>query len=115
MIFILGQIQKGSLLTNQYLLKRSKNSADKSHMRKILFLGLVCIMGCSMDASLSTIVSTIADTSTPNPNNQQPDPNFPATEIVTTPNGSVVIGTFGEISEKQILTNGVVVEGVFYE
>lgn len=36
-------------------------------------------------------------------------------EVVTTPSESVVIGVFGEIAKKQVLSNGAVVEGAFYE
>lgn len=42
-------------------------------------------------------------------------PGFTATEVVTTSNGTIVRGAFGEVSEKMTLENGVMIEGAFYE
>ncbi|WP_415064267.1 hypothetical protein [Bdellovibrio sp.] len=46
---------------------------------------------------------------------QRANPDFIAGEVVTTGNGVVIQGTFGEVSEKKTLSNGVEFEGAFYE
>lgn len=41
--------------------------------------------------------------------------DFVSGEIVTMDTGVVFSGSFGELSEKQVLSNGVTFEGAFYE
>ncbi|MFM6929282.1 MAG: hypothetical protein ACKOX6_12520 [Bdellovibrio sp.] len=64
-----------------------------------------------MDASLDSISSAIDDIAT----SQRTNADFIDGQIVTTSNGVVVKGTFGEIGERKALSNGVVIEGAFYE
>ena len=42
-----------------------------------------------------------------------PTPGFINGETVTTPEGIVIKGTFGEIAQRKVLDNGVVIEAVF--
>ena len=77
----------------------------------ILFCCLSILSGCSMEASLESMTSTLDEIT----KSQRTNADFIDGEIVTTNNGVVVKGTFGEIGERRILNNGVVIEGVFYE
>ena len=78
----------------------------------LLITAPVFLGGCYLDASLSDL-SQIPDSVIENLNRKEPD--FIAGEVVTTNNGVVVTGSFGEIVQKTKLVNGVEVEGVFYE
>lgn len=78
---------------------------------------MIFLSGCSLDANLITARSVIGNNPDSNPNlkMQRTNPDFVAGEVVTTGNGVVIQGSFGEISEKKTLSNGVVFEGAFYE
>lgn len=76
-----------------------------------LALAVISLSACSMEASL-TKLGSIED---PTLSSQRTKPDFVTGEIVTTSNGVVVKGTFGEISEKKVLSSGVEVDGAFYE
>ncbi|MNK12097.1 hypothetical protein D3C87_301540 [compost metagenome] len=78
----------------------------------ILVLSLF-IAGCGLDASLTDL--SVLDPIPPIEKTQRTETDFVAGEIVTTGNGVVFKGTFGELSEKKALANGVVFEGAFYE
>ncbi|MFM6927835.1 MAG: hypothetical protein ACKOX6_05185, partial [Bdellovibrio sp.] len=88
----------------------------RSCKRKItvwtLFSLSLSLCACSMDVNVSAIIDG-------NPsdliNAQRTDVDFTSSEIVTTGNGVVFSGSFGEISEKKVLSNGVTFDGVFYE
>jgi len=88
----------------------------QSFKRKIrawtLFILSLSICACSMDASISDVFSG-------NPSDlidaQRTEVDFTSSEIVTTSSGAVIKGSFGELSEKKILSNGVTFDGVFYE
>lgn len=82
-------------------------------MRITLFLLISTISGCSIDINISRIGSAINGSF--NPNEQRNEPDFVVGEVVTTNNGVVITGSFGEISEKKNLPNGVAIEGAFYE
>ncbi len=76
------------------------------------------LMGCSMDAELTklgSITNTLPSVDDPNLKTQRAETDFVYGEIVTTGNGAVFKGSFGEISEKKVLANGVTFEGAFYE
>ncbi len=83
--------------------------------KKIAFVLLIptlfVLAACSMDAMISDIISS-TDTSV---DGQRTDVDFTSSEIVTTGNGVVFSGSFGEVSEKKVLANGVTFDGVFYE
>ncbi|KHD87152.1 MAG: hypothetical protein OM95_16125 [Bdellovibrio sp. ArHS] len=64
-----------------------------------------------MDVSL-TRPTTLAN---PELSSQDSGPDFMSAEVVETVNGVVVRGAFGEISERQVLSNGVTIQGRFYE
>lgn len=87
------------------------------HSAKIVLFSIIVffLSACSLEASITEISSIINDISDPNQKTQRSDPDFVAGEVVTTSNGTIVTGSFGEVSERQTLSNGVVVEGVFYE
>ena len=76
----------------------------------LLIPALFGLAACSMDAMITDIFS--ADTSV---DGQRTDVDFTSGEIVTTGNGVVISGSFGEVSEKKVLANGVTFDGVFYE
>ena len=78
----------------------------------LLITAPVFLVACALDASLSDL-SQIPGSIIENLSRKEPD--FIAGEVVTTNNGVVVTGTFGEIVQKTKLANGVEVEGVFYE
>ncbi len=73
------------------------------------------VAACSMEANISMLPDILSETPVPDMKAQRTEADFVAGEMVTTGNGVVVTGSFGEISEKQVLANGVVVEGAFYE
>lgn len=73
------------------------------------------LTACSLDANIYRPSSLIDIQDPPYLNIQRTEADFIAGEIVTTGNGVVVTGTFGEVSELQTLGSGVVIEGVFYE
>lgn len=87
------------------------------HIGTYLVILFVLLSGCSLDASLINARSVIGDNPESNPNlkMQRANPDFIAGEVVTTGNGVVIQGTFGEVSEKKTLSNGVEFEGAFYE
>lgn len=75
-----------------------------------------CLMlTACMDASISSLGSVLDSIPLPSIEVQRTEADFVVGEIVTTGNGVVVKGTFGEVSEKIVTSNGVAVEGVFYE
>lgn len=82
-------------------------------MRIALFLSIFIIAGCSIDINVSRVGSTINGSF--HPTEQRTEPDFVVGEVVTTGNGVVITGSFGEISEKKSLSSGVVIEGAFYE
>jgi hypothetical protein len=77
----------------------------------VLFLLIFTLSACSMDAQLTDLNPSLP----PIEIMDQKDPDFYHAEVVTTSNGSVVKGVLGEISENQVLSNGAVIEGAFYE
>lgn len=81
----------------------------------LLLIIFVFLSACSLDASIYRPSSLIDIENPPHLNIQRTEADFIAGEVVTTGNGAVVTGTFGEVSELQTLGNGVVIEGVFYE
>lgn len=68
-----------------------------------------------MDASLTNLETIGESLPLPSIEKQRTEPDFIVGEIITTPNGVVLKGTFGEVAEKVELSNGVKIEGVFYE
>ncbi|CAE80253.1 hypothetical protein AB1A81_11195 [Bdellovibrio bacteriovorus] len=84
--------------------------------RALMALALVAALtACSMEANISLLPEILKDPPAPDMKTQRTETDFVAGEIVTTGNGVVITGSFGEISEKQVLANGVQVEGAFYE
>lgn len=86
-------------------------------MRTFLVLMPFLLLGCSLDADLEKL-SAITDSLPsidPNLKTQRTETDFVYGEIVTTGNGVVFKGSFGEISERQVLSSGVTIEGAFYE
>lgn len=74
-------------------------------------LSMIALSGCGLEASIFSL-----DKPLPGPEKaQRVEPDFVASEVVTTGSGAVVRGSFGEISEKKTLSNNVVIEGAFYE
>lgn len=69
------------------------------------------VSACSLDASL-TDLSQVAS---PVLEKMRTEADFVSGEIVTTGSGVVIKGTFGEVSEKKVLGNGIQIEGAFYE
>lgn len=79
---------------------------------KILFAASCLLLsGCSMDASISDILPPLPTFE----KSQIVNSDIVMAETVTTNNGVVITGAFGEISEKKTLSNGVQIEGAFYE
>ncbi|MNJ98465.1 hypothetical protein D3C87_162310 [compost metagenome] len=74
--------------------------------------GILILSSCSLDASLTELSLIDAN---PGEKLQRDEVDFVSGEIVTTTNGVVVKGTFGEVSDKQVLSNGATIEGAFYE
>jgi hypothetical protein len=89
-------------------------------MKNIFVLSILTMLiaGCFAKGK---VTSTAEDSSANQPNiPNEPSPQtatseFIAGEVVTTPSGFVIKGTFGEISEKKTLANGYQIEGAFYE
>ncbi len=81
-----------------------------------MFLAFL-LTGCSLDASLiePRSLTSPQDQTDPSLKIQRTSPDFISGEVVTTGNGVVMMGIFGEISEKKTLSNGVTIEGAFYE
>jgi hypothetical protein len=79
----------------------------------VLIIACGALSACTMEASILT--QPLAVIPDPSQEMQRTDADFVAGEVVTTANGTVIRGTFGEISEQQTLSNGVVIEGAFYE
>lgn len=73
------------------------------------------ITGCSLDAKILGPFEEVAPAHEPSFKMQRAGTDFISGEIVTTGNGVIVRGTFGEISKKQTLSSGIVIEGAFYE
>lgn len=67
------------------------------------------LSGCGLETSITDLSQN------PLVEPQRIEPDFVASEVVTTNMGVIVRGSFGEISEKQVLSNNVVIEGAFYE
>lgn len=86
---------------------------DAKSFKQVFFILLssILVSACSMEASLDSLEEIAA----PILEKMKTDADFVAGEVVTTGNGFVIKGTFGEVSEKQVLSNGVQIEGVFYE
>lgn len=84
-----------------------------------LFCALAILAGLlqtsCMDASISLIESGKDSLPSITIEKQRTEPDFVVGEVVTTGNGVVIKGAFGEVSEKIQLSNGAKVEGVFYE
>lgn len=83
---------------------------------------LTLATACSLDAQILTEKSLLPGSGgdggvgeSPVPASQRSEPDFIAGETVTTGDGVIFKGVFGEISERQTLDNGVVIEGVFYD
>lgn len=77
---------------------------------------------CSLDAQILMTPSLLPGTALPGTGDiapitasQRSEPDFISGETVTTGDGVIFTGVFGEISEKQTLENGIVLEGVFYD
>lgn len=68
------------------------------------------LIGCSLDA---TILHSLEEASLEEAN--RPNRDYVNGEIVPASSGYQVIGAFGEVSEKQITSNGWKVDAVFYE
>lgn len=83
----------------------------------ILFIAF--LSACSLDAEIlsanNLIDDGIGNIIDPKTDAQRVDHDFIVGETVTTKNGVVFTGVFGEVSEKRALENGVIFEGVFYE
>lgn len=98
---------------NVNLLKTLQTSA----LAKGTFLLFVfSLTACSLEANIESLTE-LPKSLIENPIEkvQRTETDFVAGEVVTTTNGAVIMGTFGEISERQELSNGVVIEGAFYE
>lgn len=92
-----------------------------------LFWGLSVLLlatACSLDAQILSDKSLLpgsggggggGSVDSPIEAAKRSDPDFIAGETVTTGDGVIFKGVFGEISERQTLDNGVVFEGVFYD
>lgn len=87
------------------------NVGSKAQSAKNLLVLLMAVVlgGCGLEASITSLNEDVVTES------QRVEPDFVASEVVTTNKGVVVRGAFGEISEKKILSNNVVIEGAFYE
>lgn len=88
---------------------------DKYSMLKGSFSILIMfvVTGCSLDASISDLNSVdVVNDILPKATIET---DFISGEVVTTGNGVTFQGTFGELSEKKVLVNGVTIEGRFYE
>lgn len=82
----------------------------------LYFFGFILVLsvtpalsGCGLEASITDMNQVSINEA------QRIEPDFVASEVVTTNQGVVVRGAFGEISEKKTLSNNVVIEGAFYE
>lgn len=90
-----------------------QKKTDHNNMNYLLVCCCLFIFGCSMDASLESIVPTHLDS--PARNKLSDSSAFAMGEVITTADGTVIMGSFGEISEKTILVDGTEVHGAFYE
>lgn len=80
-----------------------------------IFCASIFILGCSLDASLTSLDPIPVAPAPPNFKAQNSVSDFVTGEVVTTENGTVVKGVFGVLSERKTLENGVEIEGAFYE
>ncbi|HEY1079923.1 MAG TPA: hypothetical protein VGE46_07490 [Bdellovibrio sp.] len=90
-----------------------------------LFWGLVvtiAMSACSLDAQIlnqNVLLPGLGEDGIPKElpktASQRAEPDFVAGETVTTGDGVIFQGVFGEISERQVLENGAIIEGVFYD
>lgn len=82
-------------------------------LNQIFFITLssYLLSACSLEASLTSL----EEIATPVIGKLATEADFISGEIVTTGSGVVIKGTFGEVSEKQVLSNGIQIEGAFYE
>ena len=78
----------------------------------LMITAAVFLSACSLDVSISDISESLSPVVAIQ---DRREPDFINGEIVTTNSGVVVKGVFGEISQKAKLSNGVEVDGVFYE
>lgn len=69
------------------------------------------LSACSLEASLTSL----EEIANPVIDKLATEADFISGEVVTTGSGVVIKGTFGELSEKQVLSNGIQIEGAFYE
>ena len=76
---------------------------------------LVIILGICLLAQACKMKASIESLDPKSVVNFRADPDLQNGQEVTTSNGVVIKATFGEISEKKTLANGVVFEGAFYE
>jgi hypothetical protein len=87
----------------------------------LLIFIVYSFIGCQLEVNTSKINSSHGSSPSPiedsNPSFKMSPSvsDFVFGEIVTTPSGAVIKGTFGEISERQVLFNGTIIEGAFYE
>jgi hypothetical protein len=86
----------------------------KIYLGFLAWVGCACLStACTMDARITDLNPKLEGPNLVAP--QRLEVDFIAGEIVTTDSGAMVTGAFGEISEKQQLLNGVVIEGAFYQ
>lgn len=97
--------------------KIGRQFVSKSYVKKLFFLfcsSLILVLS-ACDSYLDVSLEEINKTIIPSDSLNLKDPKSFTGQIVTTSNGSVVKGIFGETSERQVLSNNVVIEGAFYE
>lgn len=82
-------------------------------IKQIFFITISSFLltACSLEASLTSL----EEIASPVIDKLATEADFISGEIVTTGSGVVIKGTFGEVSEKQVLSNGIQIEGAFYE
>ncbi|WP_347357515.1 hypothetical protein [Bdellovibrio sp.] len=87
------------------------NVGSKALWLRFILIPLIAtaLSGCGIEASIVDLNEKVLVES------QRVEPDFVASEVVTTNKGVIVRGSFGEISEKKILSNNVAIEGAFYE
>ncbi|MFM6929982.1 MAG: hypothetical protein ACKOX6_16040 [Bdellovibrio sp.] len=83
------------------------------NIARLLFISasLLFSAACSIDLNITSPISDPLEVV----GAQRTEVDFTSSEIITTGNGVVFSGSFGEVAEKKVLANGVSFDGVFYE
>jgi hypothetical protein len=84
-------------------------------MKALIPLIFLFAVGCYYDANIRNKRTSQSSQAPPAQETEAPSSPWHNGETVTTSNGVAFQGSFGEIVERQTLSNGTVIEGVAFE